>query len=229
MQEMTNVIQEMGNNKDPGDDGIPNEVWKCVGTMLPRYMTAIYNGCLREGVFPQSWKKAKIIPKVKPSKEGSDGVNKFGPISLIDSGSKVLEKLLINRINHHAYSRGHMNENQFGFRPQKSTVDAALAIKACVQESLDAGEVIASISLDVQGAFDAAWWPGVLRELRESKCPQNLYRLTTRYFTQRTAVLSTNSLRTEKAISRGCPQLSFCVPGFWNLQFNSLLQLKFFG
>jgi len=139
----------------------------------------------------------------------------------------VLEKLLINRINHHAYSPGHMNENQFGFRPQKSTVDAAMAIKAFVQETLDAGEIIALISLDVQGAFDAVWWPGVLRELRETKCPKNLYRLTMSYFTQRTAVLSTNSLRTEKAISRGCPQGSCCGPGFWNLQFNSLLQLKF--
>ena len=62
---------------------------------------------------------------------------------------------------------------------------------------------------------------------KRSKCPKNLYRLTISYFTQRTAVLSKNSLRTEKAISRGCPQESCCGPGFWNLQFNSLLQLKF--
>jgi len=37
----------------------------------------------------------------------------------------------------------------------------------------------------------------------------------------------TNSLRTEKPVSRGCPQGSCCGPGLWNLQFNSLLQLKF--
>ena len=72
----------------------------------------------------------------------------------------MFEKLLITRINHHVYSRGYMNEKQFGFRPQKSTVEAALTIKTFVQESLDAGDVIALISLDVQGAFDAAWWAG---------------------------------------------------------------------
>jgi hypothetical protein len=112
------------------------------------------------------------MPIVKPGKEGSDEVSKYRPISLLDSGGKVLEKLLINKINHHVYSREHMNENQFGFRPQKSTIDAAMAIKTFVQESLDAGEVIALVSLDVQGAFDAARWPGVLRELKESKCPK---------------------------------------------------------
>ena len=38
----------------------------------------------------------------------------------------------------------------------KSTVDAAMAIKKFVQESLDAGEATALISLEVQGSFDAA-------------------------------------------------------------------------
>jgi len=128
LQELTNVIQSMGNKKAPEEDGIQNEVWKCLGAILPRYLTTIYNGCLRKGVFPKRWKKVRIIPIVKPGKEASDDVSKFRPISLLDSGGKLLEKLLINRINHHVNSRGHMNENQFNFRPQKSTVDSAMAI-----------------------------------------------------------------------------------------------------
>jgi hypothetical protein len=126
----------------------------------------------------------------------------------------VLEKLLINRFNHHVYSRGHMNENQFGFRPHTITVYATMVIKTFVQESLDAGEVIALISLDVQGVFDAAWWPGILRELKESKCPKNLYNVTTSYFTQLTAALTMNSLRTEKPVSTRLPQGSCCGPVF---------------
>ena len=35
VQEVINVIQDMGNYKAPGENGIPNELWKCVGTMLP--------------------------------------------------------------------------------------------------------------------------------------------------------------------------------------------------
>jgi len=70
-----------------------------------------------------------IIPIIKPGKEESDEVSKFRPISLLDLGGKVLEKILVNRIYHHVYSQGHMNENQFGFIPQESTIDAAMAIK----------------------------------------------------------------------------------------------------
>jgi hypothetical protein len=68
IQEVTDVVQDMGNKKGPGEDGIPSEVWKCVGAILPRYLTAIYHGCLKEGVFPKRCKKARIIPIVKPGK-----------------------------------------------------------------------------------------------------------------------------------------------------------------
>ena len=94
-------------------------------------------------------------------KEGSQEIKKFRPISLLDIGRKVLEKALINRINHHMYSNGYMNENQYGFRPQESTIDAAMAIKNFVEQHLARGEVIAIVSLDVEGAFDAAWWSGI--------------------------------------------------------------------
>ena len=139
----------------------------------------------------------------------------------------MLENILINRINHHVFSQGFVNGNLFGFTPQKGTIDAAMAVKVFVKEGLAAGEVIALVSLDVQGAFDAVWWPRILKELRACGCPKNLYELTKSYFTQRTATLSTNSLHLEKEISRGCPQGSCCGPGFWNLQYNSLLNLQF--
>ena len=87
--------------------------------------------------------------------------------------------------------------------------------------------MIALVSFDVQGAFDATWWPGILRELKEYKCPKNLYKLTMNYFTQRTAAVATNSLKAEKTVTRDCPQGSCSGPGRWNLQFNSLLITKF--
>ncbi len=96
-----------------------------------------------------------------------------------------------------------------------------------MEQGVASGEVIALESLDVQGAFDAAWWPGILKELRECKCPKNIYELTKSYFTQRSAVIATNTLRVQKEIGRGCSQGSCSGPGFWNLQYNSLLQLKF--
>jgi hypothetical protein len=82
-------------------------------------------------------------------------------------------------------------------------------------------------SLDVKGVFDAAWWPAILKGLRNAKCPRNIYLLTQDYFRERRAVISFNSSTMEKKITKRFPQASCCGPGLWNIQYNSLLTLKY--
>jgi hypothetical protein len=102
-----------------------------------------------------------------------------------------------------------------------------MEIKNYVMKGLADGEAIALISLDVKGAFDVAFWPSILNGLRECACPKNLYNLTKSYFRNRTAILSSNSIQIEKEVSRGCTQGSCSGPRFWNIQYNSLLNLPF--
>jgi len=102
-----------------------------------------------------------------------------------------------------------------------------MAVKNTVDEGLNAGEVIIPVCLDIQTAFDAAWWPNILKSLQDCGCPKNLFYLVKSYLNQRSAILSTNSIKKERIISRGCPQGSCCGPGLSNIQYNSLLQLNF--
>ena len=142
-------------------------------------------------------------------------------------GGKVLEKILINRIMHYVYTNNLMNQNQFGFTPKKNAISAALAVKEYIEEGLRERHITILVSLDVKGTFDAAWWPNILKTLKEFQCPKNLYNLAKSFFRERTATLSTNSIHVEKDVSKGCPQGSCCGPGFWNIQYNTLLNLEF--
>ena len=81
------------------------------------------------------------MPVVIPGKEGSTDVTKYRPISLLNIGGKVIEKLLIDRINHHVSSYSLLNENQYGLFPQKSKIDAALAAKDFVRETYNSRTV----------------------------------------------------------------------------------------
>ena len=125
------------------------------------------------------WKK--LFQITKPGKENTEDVTKFSSISLINKCGKVLEKLLIDRINHHVFSHNNKNKNQYRLMPQKSTIDVAVAVKNIVSDGLTAGDVIVLVSLDVKGDFDAA----ILNRLRAYECPNNLFNLVRSYFTQR--------------------------------------------
>jgi hypothetical protein len=138
----------------------------------------------------------------------------------------VLEKLLIDRISHHAFSNGLLNDNQYGFITQKSTIDAAMAAKGFIRENLQQKTCVIMVSLDVNGAFDASWWPAILRNLRDLRCPKNLYALALNYFSDRVATLHANT-HTVRTVTQGCPQGSCCGPGFWNIMYNDLLNLEF--
>jgi hypothetical protein len=115
LAEVTDVVKSMNSKKATEEDGITGEIFKQAFETFQKYITAMYNGCLRKGVFPKRWKRAKLIPIVKPGKEDSEEVTKRGPISLLNMEGKILEKLLRTRINYWAYSINFLNNNQYGF------------------------------------------------------------------------------------------------------------------
>jgi hypothetical protein len=113
------VLEKFDPGKALGEDGLNRDILLKIFKRFPTFFTEIYNECLRKAYFPKQWKRSMIIPIVKPGKEVNTEVNKYRPISLLNVGGKYLEKLLIDRINHHIFSNSLLNENQYGFLPQK--------------------------------------------------------------------------------------------------------------
>jgi len=72
---------------------------------------------------------SKYHSKNKPGQGNSMEPSKYRTISLINIGGKVLEKLLITRINHHMYRNEILINSQYGFTTEKSTIDAAMEVK----------------------------------------------------------------------------------------------------
>ena len=223
-EEIRQTIASFSDKKAPGRDGITASVYLRTFKLLPE-VTAIYNQCLDRGCFPKRWKAAKIIPIMKPGQENSAEPSKYRPISLLNMGGKILEKLLITRITHYLYRHDLLTDKQYGFTPQKSTVDAAMEAKHFIKPIIEKRGIVIMASLDVAGAFDSAWWPSILQGLKDLGCPRNLYNLSKGYFSHRTAEMATNSDCITR-VTKGCPQGSCCGPGFWNVLYNSLLKTE---
>jgi hypothetical protein len=63
--------------------------------------------------------------------------------------------------------------------------------------------LVITTSLDVKGAFDAAWWPGILKGLKDLKCPRNSYNPSKGYFSNITAVMNSNSIAIDRRVTKG--------------------------
>ena len=59
----------MENKKSPEEDGITEDIYKQTFEIFPKYIKAMYNGCLRCGIFLKRWKITKLIPVIKPGKK----------------------------------------------------------------------------------------------------------------------------------------------------------------
>jgi len=79
-------------NKAPGPDRIPSRVSGIVHATQPGLLTLAFNSCLREGVFPSRWKRARlslIAMSGRPEGEPSS----YRPLCLLDDVGKLLEFL----------------------------------------------------------------------------------------------------------------------------------------
>ncbi|GBN84741.1 Putative protein in type-1 retrotransposable element R1DM [Araneus ventricosus] len=140
--------------------------------------------------------------------------------------SKVLEKLVTQRLTFLFESQGLLHGHQHGFRAGRSCETANHSLWLEVQSAMRKGGKVAIISLDVAGAFDTVWRQSVLQRLTVAQCPQNLFQLISDYFANRTVCYCFDSHTWSFPADRGVPQGSCSGPFYWNLVLDTVFQVE---
>ncbi|CAK1586573.1 unnamed protein product [Parnassius mnemosyne] len=78
-----------------------------------------------------------------------------------------------------------MSVRQCGFVAQRGAKDALYDAIEIVKQGLKRKEIVVVISIDIEGAFDNAWWPGMINELENKKVDRSLCRLISSYLLDR--------------------------------------------
>jgi len=138
----------------PGPSGIPYSIWKQVHKANERLLPSLFTPLLTHGYHPLAMKKAKGIVLDTPVKPDYRTPSSFHIIVLLETVSKIHERLSALRLASTAHSLGLLHPKQCGSLPGLGCFDAVatLTYKVCLLQA--ASFKVATLFLDVKGGFD---------------------------------------------------------------------------
>ena len=160
--EVLKHITNLKNNCSSGPLTIPNRFLKIIAYPLSHLLTNIINRSMRIGYVPISFKIGKQTPVFKA---GDDKIQNFRPITVCSSLSKILEKIVRERVTEYLDQYKILNNSQFGFRKKHSTNHAMINITESTLEAIEANLKVGGVFLDIAKAFDCVNHDILLRKL----------------------------------------------------------------
>ena len=166
--EITKTLQKCKNRSAPGEDQISYLILKNLDREQLSNIALIYNSCLKTGYFPMAWKQAKVVMLPKPGKDLTKPTS-YRPISLLPAIGKVFERITASRLSTFLEKANYFDENQAGFRKNRSTLDQIFKLSQSVSTALKKHKKAVGVFLDVEKAFDAVWLEGLKYKIRYSR------------------------------------------------------------
>lgn len=111
--EIERAIKKLRNKTAPGIDKQNTEIIKEFWKLSPNTISIIMNNCFRNCTFPDIWKTAKLKIIIKDINKDKKLLNSYRPISLLTTLGKVLERIIVERIQNNYTSLKLDNNNQY--------------------------------------------------------------------------------------------------------------------
>lgn len=212
-------------NTAPGQDGITVDLltvaWESIG---PNVRT-LYEGCLRTGYHPKVFKTAEVTMIPKVGKTDYTSYRSYRPIALLSCIGKGLERLVAKRMSTLSLLHKVLAPQHFGALPRRSATDLTNCVTHDIEEALEAGQEASLLTMDVQGAFDAALRNRLALRLREQGWPDSLVRWVLSFMSERQAAVRLEGVLTDnKDLTCGIPQGSPVSPILYMLYLEPLVK-----
>lgn len=162
--EIVKITNELKISTSKGHDDFLPKVINDTISELAAPLSAIFNLSFTTGIFPDQLKVARVVPIYKSDDKTS--VNNYRPISVLPFFSKILERIMYNRMLCFLNKGDTLVKNQYGFREKHSTSMALLKLVDQITEELNNKQFSIGIFIDLSKAFDTIDHSILIRKLQ---------------------------------------------------------------
>ena len=218
--EVTQVISTL-NNSGAGWDELPTFVAKkCISGYIEP-LTYLINTSFTEGVFPKELKLARVVPIFKIGDKTE--LTNYRPISVLSFFSKVFDKFMYTHLLYFIEQNKIIYKHQYGFRQKHSTQHAIITLVDRITNSLDKGDIVISIFLDLKKAFDTVDHPTLLNKLYAYGIRGNAFNWFKSYLSERSQYVVYDSKQSKtQTVQCGVPQGSIFDPLLFIIYMNDI-------
>ena len=146
--DVAHLLRTINSNKATGLDGIPGKILKLAADILSPSLTKLFNQSLIKGIYPDSWKIAKVFPVFKNRPKNS--LNNYRPISIISAVAKIFGKLVHDQVYRYLISNDLLSKYQSEFRPNHSTLTALVEATNSWSVNIDKGLLNGVVFIDLK-------------------------------------------------------------------------------
>ena len=220
--EIQRISRELTSGKCSGTDDIPSEFYQLATSRILWWLCCMINAIMLHSHVPTRITEVVLTPILKSSLKDPCCSANYRPIAIATSISKIIENVILNRLNKYLFSSDH----QFGFKENHGTDMCIFALKEVINYYKKLNTPIFLCFIDIKSAFDRISYNKLFCLLCDRGAPKYLIKLLLSWYSCQKLCIRWAGIYSEQfGMLNGIRQGSCVSPKMFNVYVDKLNEL----